>query len=153
MEGDGLHKMSAVERYNVRVPADCRAVLVDQGYWLKWNRECVPGSSSTSLSVGGPANECGTQSAGGRVGEAAVNVVTCPLCGLKEFNAGREGDALVAVAVWTEAFTRQWQHAQERRHRADLKSQSCPHWAKAMQDAAENTELKENHANEPGLSN
>jgi hypothetical protein len=39
--------------------------------------------------------------------------------------------------VWTDAFVRRCQHVQERRHRADLKSHTCPHWARAVQDAAE----------------
>ena len=63
-----------------------------------------------------------------------MSAIICPVCGLTEFDTGVEDNALVAAAVWTEAFTRQCHHAQERRHRADLKAHACPHWAGAVED-------------------
>ena len=64
--------------------------------------------------------------------------IVCPVCGLKDFEVGPQADGgLAAAAIWTDAFVRRCQHVQERRHRADLKTHTCPHWACAVQDAAE----------------
>lgn len=64
--------------------------------------------------------------------------IVCPVCGLSDFEIHPQAeDGLAAAAVWTDAFVQRCQHVQERRHRADLKSHTCPHWARAVQDAAE----------------
>ena len=63
--------------------------------------------------------------------------VTCPLCGLSDFEGATDkSDALGAMTAWTDAFLRRCQHVQERRHHSDLKSHTCPHWARAMEQAA-----------------
>ena len=63
--------------------------------------------------------------------------IVCPVCGLADFEVEARAEDGLAAAVWTEAFVRRCQHVQERRHRADLKSHTRPHWARAVQDAAE----------------
>lgn len=63
---------------------------------------------------------------------------TCPRCGLTDFGTVQPG--LTETGVWTEEFVRRCEHVHERRHLKDLRTHSCPHWAKAMQDAAEEPE-------------
>lgn len=64
--------------------------------------------------------------------------IVCPACGLADFEVDPQaGSGLAGAAVWTATFLQRCQHVQERRHRADLKSHTCPHWARAVQDAAE----------------
>ncbi|MHC2109046.1 hypothetical protein [Methylobacterium sp. CM6246] len=41
------------------------------------------------------------------------------------------------TGAWAEEFVRRCEHVHERRHLSDLRTHTCPHWAKAMQDAAE----------------
>ncbi len=64
-----------------------------------------------------------------------MNTAVCPRCGLTDF--GPSAGLLTDTGAWTEEFLRRCEHVHERRHLKDLRTHTCPHWAKAMQDAAE----------------
>lgn len=53
----------------------------------------------------------------------------------------RDVDVAV-ILIWAEEFVRLCEHVHERRHLKDLRTHTCPHWAKAMQDAAEAQERR-----------
>jgi hypothetical protein len=64
-----------------------------------------------------------------------MHTAVCPRCGLTDFGTTDQG--LASTAEWTEEFMRLCEHVHERRHLQDLRTRTCPHWAKAMQDAVE----------------
>lgn len=64
-----------------------------------------------------------------------MNIAICPRCGLTDF--GTDGQGLADAGTWVGEFLRRCEHVHERRHLTDLRTRTCPHWAKAMQDAAE----------------
>lgn len=64
-----------------------------------------------------------------------MSTAVCPRCGLTDF--GPRDNPLTHTGAWTEKFLRMCEHVHERRHLKDLRTRTCPHWAKAMQDAAE----------------
>jgi hypothetical protein len=63
-----------------------------------------------------------------------MSTAVCPRCGLADFEPSTT--AMIDTGTWTEKFVRLCEHVHERRHLKDLRTHSCPHWAKAMQDAA-----------------
>ena len=67
-----------------------------------------------------------------------MKTAVCPRCGLTDFGTDEQGVA--DSGGWTEQFVRRCEHVHERRHLKDLRTHTCPHWAKAMQDAAETQE-------------
>ena len=64
----------------------------------------------------------------------------CPRCGLTDFGTDEQG--IADTGIWAEEFVRRCEHVHERRHLRDLRTHTCPHWAKAMQDAAEAQEKR-----------
>lgn len=64
-----------------------------------------------------------------------MDTAVCPRCGLTDF--GPDTNLLADTGAWAEEFLRRCEHVHERRHLKDLRTHSCPHWAKAMQDADE----------------
>ena len=67
-----------------------------------------------------------------------MKTAVCPRCGLTDF--GTNEQEMMDTGSWAEEFVRRCEHVHERRHLKDLRSHTCPHWAKAMQDAAETQE-------------
>jgi hypothetical protein len=78
----------------------------------------------------------------------ARRTAICPRCGLTDLspdlaNPGQgsadpeSAEPIAATAAWTVEFLRRCEHVHERRHLGDLRSHTCPHWARAMRDAAE----------------
>ena len=67
-----------------------------------------------------------------------MNLAVCPRCGLTDF--GTDEQVAADTGIWAEEFVRLCEHVHERRHLQDLRTHTCPHWAKAMQDAAETQE-------------
>jgi hypothetical protein len=64
-----------------------------------------------------------------------MNHTACPRCGLTDFEA--RDNPLTDAGAWTQEFLRRCEHVQERRHRSDLLTHTCPHWATAMQATAD----------------
>ncbi|MFB0490057.1 hypothetical protein ABIE45_002643 [Methylobacterium sp. OAE515] len=69
-----------------------------------------------------------------------MNNAVCPRCGLTDF--GTDDRGLDGTWIWAEEFVRRCDHVHERRHLKDLRTHTCLHWAKAMQDAAEAQERR-----------
>ena len=70
-----------------------------------------------------------------------MSTAVCPRCGLTDFGTDEQG--LANAGAGAEEFVCMCEHVHERRHLKDLRTHTCPHWAKAMQDAAEAQEKRQ----------
>lgn len=64
-----------------------------------------------------------------------MSTAVCPRCGLTDF--GTDQQEAIDTGIWAQEFVRLCEHVHERRHLKDLRTHTCPHWARAMQGAAE----------------
>lgn len=64
-----------------------------------------------------------------------MSTAVCPRCGLTEF--GTDDGGAADTVIWAAEFVHRCEHVRERRHLSDLRTHTCPHWAKAMRDASE----------------
>ena len=72
---------------------------------------------------------------GSQEAKQRMSTAVCPRCGVTDF--GTDEQEVVDTGLWAEEFFRLCKHVHERRHLRDLRTHTCPHWAKAMQVESE----------------